>query len=354
MGTPLISIKKEQRITLQGDALRTQVTRHLHRTALLPTLSAHTNVWGIGAIMFELLTHEAVVNYLEDDEWTVNEAFKDIPNARNPEYSGALTELIRLCLEPEPWNRPSIEELKLKIEKRCQSIVNEHAANPSLQEQDRLYYRGSEINQMPPGNWNYWNPLMEYVPRPSEAPDRVRDPKNPFTDTIVYPPFPTSEVDGLEEEGEEENDGSGDEDDDKDSDDGDESQDDKSDDPSSGPNGNDADHPIVVSSTGNDADHPVVVSSTGSDADDLVILSDAGDDADHPVIILDSNESHGSHGSNESQGSHGSNESNESHGSQRSQGSQDNRSSGGGSNSSVDSDNSETRRRMAIKTLPGA
>ena len=336
IGASLISIKKEQRMTLRGDALRSQASRHMKRIALLPTLSAHTNVWGIGAIMFELLTHEAVVNYLDKDEWTVNEAFRDIPNSRTPEYSGALTELIKLCLKPEPWDRPSIEELEIKIKTMCQSIVNEYATNPSQREQDRLYYKGSEINQMPPGNWNYWSPLMEYVPRPSEAPDRVRDPKNPFTDTIVYPPFPTSELDGLEEEGEEEYDRSGDENDDKHSDDGDEGQDDESDDALSSPNGSDADHPIIVSSTGNDADHPVVVSSTGNDADNPVIVSDAGDDADPPVVVFDSSESRGSHGS------HGSD------------GSEDNRSSEGGSNSSVSSDNSETRRRMAIKTLPGA
>ena len=324
--------------------------------------------------MFELLTHEAVVNYLEDDRWTDNEAFKHIPNAGNPEYSGALTELIKLCLNPEPWDRPTIEELEIKIKTMCQSIVDEYAADPSLKEQDRLYYRGSEINQMPPGNGNYWSPLMEYVPRPSETPDRTRDPKNPFTDTIVYPPFATSEVEDLEDEEEEEHDGS--------DDDGDEGQDDGSNNTSSGPNGNDAghpvvvsstrndadhpllvsstrndaDHPVVVSSTGNYADHPVVVSSTGDDADHPVVVSSTGDDADHPVMIFDSSESQESHGS---QGSHGNNESNGSNGSQgnqRSQGSKDNRSSKGGSNGSDNddsSDDSETRRRMAIKTVPG-
>ena len=293
--------------------------------------------------MFELLTHEAVVNYLEDDEWTENEALKHIPNARDPEYSGALTELIKLCLKPKPWDRPSVEELEIKIKTMCQSIVNEHAANPSLQEQDRLYYRGSEISQMPPGNWHYWRSLMEYVPRPSETPDRVGDPKNPFTNTIIYPHFPTSKIDGLDEDEEEEH-----------SDDSDKGPDVDGagepvaalNDPSSSPNGNhadrpivvsstgnDADHAVVVSSTGNDADHAVVVSSTGNDADHAVVVSSTGNDADHPVVISDSSES------------------NESHASHRSG---DNRSSGGGSNSSNSSDDSETRRRMAIKTLPGA
>lgn len=176
------------------------MNRHRDGTAPLPKISAHTNIWGIGAIMFELLTHEAVVYYLTDDEWTVNEAFFDIPNVRTPRYSGALTELIKLCLMPEPWDRPSIEELELKIGTKCQRIMNEYTANPSLQKQDRLYYAGSEINQMPPGDWNYWNPVVKDVPKPSDLPD-PKEPKNPFTETIKYPPFPTSELDGPEEQG---------------------------------------------------------------------------------------------------------------------------------------------------------
>ena len=338
MGISLISTK-EQRYPSQGDAYRAQIRGHLDGTAPLTKLSARTNVWGIGAIMFELLTHEAVVNYLNDDEWTVNESFVDIPNARNPQYSGALTELIRLCLEPEPWDRPSIKELKLKIETKCQSIVNEYAANPSLQERDRLYYKGSEINQMPPGNWNYWDPGIEYVPRPSETPDRRANPKNPFISTIIYPNFPTSELDGPEEEGEGLQYSTGDESDDNDSDDDSEDQDDDKPEgpqvdrarelvaanPLRIPRGNDVDHPLVISSgiIGNDIDHPLFVSSG--------VISERGNDADHPLSLSSgvSDESHGS---------------------------EDQRSSEVGSDESVDSDDSDdsdTRRRRAIKKLPG-
>ena len=143
--------------------------------------------------MFELLTHEAVTHYLYDDQWTVNEVFQDIPNLRNPRYSGALTELIRLCLMPDPWDRPSIEELELKIGARSQSILNAYAANPSLQQKDCLYYRGSEINLMPPGDWHYWRPIVKDVPNPSDS-TASQEPKNPSADRIVYPRFPTSEL----------------------------------------------------------------------------------------------------------------------------------------------------------------
>ena len=193
---------KEQRLPGTRDALVKQQARHLDGSVPLPKLSAHTNVWGIGAIMFELLTHEAVACYLDDDEWTVNEVFVDIPNVRNPKYSSALTELIKLCLSPEQWDRPSIEELELKIGARCRTIIDEYTANPSLHEKDRLYYKGSEINQMPPGNWNYWYPGIEYVPKPSEPPDS-QEIKNPFTNPITYPLFPSSNLDGPEKGGEE-------------------------------------------------------------------------------------------------------------------------------------------------------
>lgn len=290
------------------------MARHLDGTAPLPKLSAHTNIWGIGAIMFELLTNEAVVLYLSDEEWTLNEAFQQIPNVRNPRYSSALTELIRLCLMPEPWDRPSIEELELKIGVRCQSVTDELAANPSLHQQDRLYYKGSEINQMPPGDWNYWNPVREYVLTPSEDPFHTRGPKNPFTDSIVYPHFPTSEMDDHEEEGGESQDGDDDDEDGRDEDGDEKDEDDKilkgpvyggtreviviSDDRSSGPSGNTFKNPIIVSN------------------------SDEENEGE---------ESSEDNGVNESDGSKGSE----------------------GTESSDGSDGSDVRRRMAMKKLPG-
>ena len=164
--------------------------------------------------MFELLTHEGVASYLIEDDWARNEVFHNIPNERNPKYSSALTELIRLCLMPDPRARPNIEELELKIGARCQTILDAYTANPNLREHDRLYYKGSEINQMPTGNWNFWHPIMEIVQRPSEPPDS-NEPNNPFTSPIVYPRFPTSKTDGLAE-GPEEAQGGGDEDGNKD------------------------------------------------------------------------------------------------------------------------------------------
>ena len=149
--------------------------------------------------MFELLTHEAVDLYSAEEEWTVNGAFIEIPNARKPRYSSALTELIKLCLVPEPRDRPSVKELELKIGARCQSIVKKYDSDPSLRKRERLYYKGSEINQMPPGNLNYWHPVLGHVPHPSSPPGS-QEIMNPFTNALSYPPFPSSELDDSEEE----------------------------------------------------------------------------------------------------------------------------------------------------------
>ena len=143
--------------------------------------------------MFELWLHEPVAHYL------VDMVLKDVPDAHNPRYSSTLTDLIKLCLMKELGERPSLEELELKIGTKCQSISTEFAANPSLIEHERLYHKGSEINQMPPGegNGNYWRPIMEVLTNPSaySGPDFV---KNPFTARIIYPPRPGSEKDGPE------------------------------------------------------------------------------------------------------------------------------------------------------------
>ena len=182
---------KEQILPEDVSKRQTQINDHETGKALLPKIAAHTNIWGIGAIMFELWLHEPVAHYL------VDMALKDVPDAHNPRYSSTLTDLIKICLMKEPRERPRLEELELKIGAKCQSISTEYVANPSLIEHERLYYKGSEINQMPPGEGigNYWRPKMEVLTNPSaySGPDLV---KNPFTARIIYPPRPGVKNDG--------------------------------------------------------------------------------------------------------------------------------------------------------------
>ena len=300
-----------------------QINGHLSGKARLQKLSAQTNVWAIGAIMFELLTHEAVAYYLDDDEWTIKQAFKDIPNLRNPKYSGALTELIRLCLMPDPWDRPSIEELELKIGARSRSILDAYAANPSLQRKDRLYYRGSEINQMPPGNWNYWRPVMKDVPNPSDSVGS-QELKNPFTDVIVYPRFPTSELSYLKEYGTER--------------------------PAGGGNGGHKKvHKVPKGRIGDRGAKPVVVSDASTPR---------GNNNKNPIVISDTAEEGSMDKRHKRDRRHrvnelGGKEGDQSNGSSGNKVNRTGKRSVGSEERSDDSDDSETRRRMAIKKLPG-
>lgn len=268
--------------------------------------------------MFELLTHQLVADYLTDDQWTVNEVFVDIPNFRKPKYSNALTELIKLCLMPEPWDRPSLEELELKIGARCRTITEEYAANPKLQENDRLYYKGSEINQMPPGD-RY--PGMDYAPKPSELAD-LNEVKNPFTDPIIYPHYPSSKKDAPDEEAGE-------------AEDLDDNVNDNKDDQSSEGPRNDGNRKLILisddpssSSIGNRAGDPVIISD--SDEEDEEGSSqknevNEGSDTDYREEVDRANQ-------NDSDGN------------------RDRQSPEGGSD---ESDNSDVRRRTAMKKVPG-
>lgn len=272
--------------------------------------------------MFELLTHEAVSHYLYDDEWTVNEVFQDIPNLRNPKYSGALTELIRLCLMPDPWDRPSIEELELKIGARSQSILDAYAANPSLQQKDRLYYRGSEINEMPAADWHYWRPMVKNVPNPSDS-TASQEPKNPSADRIVYPPFPTSELNNLGKFGDKLAGGGN-------------WRHEKGHKVSKGRVGDRVGKPVIISASstprGNDDENPIMISDSAvKDRND----EKAKRDRRHHTNVLDGKEGDRSDEGNVTSvsrtGEH----------------------SVGSEGSSDDSDDSEVKRRMAIKKLPG-
>lgn len=251
--------------------------------------------------MFELLTHEAVSHYLYHDGWTVNEIFKDIPNLRNPAYSGALTELIRLCLMPDPWDRPSIEELELKTGARSQSILDAYAANPSLQGKDRLYYRGSEINQMPPGDWHYWRPVVNDVPSPSDSAWSA-DFRDPSTDRIVYPRFPSSDLSDPEEKP--------------------------------------AEEPVGGGKGSHDDGRKVIKDRRGDRAGNPVVLSDSTDES----VKRDRKYQTNKIGREEGDRSDGSNGSNVSRTGEDSVGSEED---------SDDSDDSEVKRRMAIKKPPG-
>ena len=121
---------------------------------------AHTNVWAIGATMFELLTLHKVHGFLLKPQGNIvdEEGIHPIQTNRNPQYSSQLSKLIQDCLKPLPKDRPSVLELRAKISAHRDAIINlvrERQAAESAQplEGERLYYVGNEIKWAKTGDW---------------------------------------------------------------------------------------------------------------------------------------------------------------------------------------------------------
>lgn len=141
-------------------------------------LSSYTNVWAIGATMYDLLTLHHVQRALHPGEIDEDgEGLDQIRTGKDPEYSHALRHLVRSCLRPNPQDRPSIRDLRQTIESARLAFKqegsrlrgdNQSVPHPS----ERLYYKGKEIEKMSPGRWVPTNP-----DRPEGDESGFRDPR---------------------------------------------------------------------------------------------------------------------------------------------------------------------------------
>lgn len=141
-------------------------------------LSSYTNVWAIGATMYDLLTLHHVQRALHPGEIDEDgEGLDQIRTDKDPEYSHALRHLVRSCLRPNPQDRPSIRDLRQTIESARLAFKqegsrlrgdNQSVPHPS----ERLYYKGKEIEKMSPGRWVPTNP-----DRPEGDESGFRDPR---------------------------------------------------------------------------------------------------------------------------------------------------------------------------------
>lgn len=161
-------------------------------------LASYTNIWALGATMYELLTLHRVRSalYVDDtDPYGGIEGLPEITTGKDPEYTGALRSLIRQCLRPNPDDRPRIGEMEEQIGKYRQRMAHyyypirgEDKTIPA--EEERLYYHGKEIETMKPGR---------YRPSPGR---NLQVPESGFLDpsqtAIRFPQFgtpsPTSSV----------------------------------------------------------------------------------------------------------------------------------------------------------------
>jgi hypothetical protein len=136
------------------------------------------NVWGFGKVMYDLLTlsefeelYEVLrmepVRHLkywynfrltEQEYHSSGQHFMpEIRTIRQPEYSLRLRELIRECLRLNINHRPSPEVL-LEMTSCGLNIAIAKARTASGQQvdlEDRLYFKGNEINRMTPGTTNF-------------------------------------------------------------------------------------------------------------------------------------------------------------------------------------------------------
>ena len=77
-------------------------------------LSPVTDVWGVGAVLWEAATREEPFN--AEDEEDEEPSYEQLERRIDPIRSyrrvpAALASLVESCLEPDPAGRPTIEEL---------------------------------------------------------------------------------------------------------------------------------------------------------------------------------------------------------------------------------------------------
>ena len=173
-------------------------------------LSAYTNVWAIGATMYELMTLYRVYDCLQDPDFHDNGVITYWDTNKKPDdYSKNLKHLIKQCITPNPEQRISLDRLRSLIEVNRDQMhgvydASDDAAKATFEADNRVYYVGNDINNMPPGG--DWSPVTVVSPsQPEDVP--FPDPDFP----IVFPRFaprdgPESDVeDGNTDANSEEN-----------------------------------------------------------------------------------------------------------------------------------------------------
>lgn len=139
------------------------------------------NVFAIGVVMWELLTLDGFLlplvyhsdHGIQPDghimpSITTMRGSPQRPGKkvdhRSPdpgEYSDDLRALIRECLHPDPEERPTAQELFNRILDGVDECVRREG--DSRRSQNKVYYRGNEINDMKPGTL-FW-PLFDWIER---------------------------------------------------------------------------------------------------------------------------------------------------------------------------------------------
>lgn len=131
---------------------------------------SHTNVWAIGATMFELLTLERVDDFFAKQHNGVSRRLNGPALLARYPYQNLMKSILR-CLEPLPKDRPTIEQLQESIERERSRVA--YSARPAIMStypdtDTRLYYKGNEIEKMAPG-WTRDTSLIVYAEGPDDC-----------------------------------------------------------------------------------------------------------------------------------------------------------------------------------------
>ncbi|KAL8710784.1 MAG: hypothetical protein Q9225_007232 [Loekoesia sp. 1 TL-2023] len=181
VGTPGYMPLEQEYLTTTDPSLLNQI--HNHPQALfrlnhyrkheshhgrLPQLLSHTNIWGVGAVIFELLSLKQAMYYLydyidgEEEGETYLEAITDDALADIDivgRYTGELIGLMRECLRPNPAKRPTPGELL----ERVQRVRGEGDGMVVVEEKERIPFGDFESLEM--GEWEP-DPNQAYPPPP--------------------------------------------------------------------------------------------------------------------------------------------------------------------------------------------
>lgn len=115
-----------------------------------PPLGTHTNIWAVGACMYELIVLTRVTwdFRLANDE---GRALGKVQTHRVPEYSEPLTKLVRQCLRFDIEGRPTLEKLEKVIDARRSRFRDRWSAGDPIPDQAVLHLSPDEIDNMEVG-----------------------------------------------------------------------------------------------------------------------------------------------------------------------------------------------------------
>lgn len=116
-----------------------------------------TNIWGVGAVMFDIMTLKPIKNYLWQTRDPNDEDYDDeVEQAnvrtgiRNTPYDSTLTNLVQLCLRDIPNSRIKIPNLIARLEIFAGSKQDEwHNSNNGSDQ--RIPWH--DFKSIPPGEW---------------------------------------------------------------------------------------------------------------------------------------------------------------------------------------------------------